>query len=113
MLPWIFAVLAFINAGLFYWGCQREKSLKPLAGVDHNSGHPSNRPRHLTRNRLITQALHRLILQLTTTLGFGRIYDQGPLATPVPEGSFEMRLLGEPQDKPQGSNGGPALPRKT
>jgi predicted nucleic acid-binding protein len=32
-------------------------------GVDHNSGHPSNRPRHLTHNILIAQALHRLILQ--------------------------------------------------
>jgi hypothetical protein len=45
-------------------------------GVDRNSGHLSNRPRHLTHNILITQALHRLIL--ATTLGFGRIYDQGP-----------------------------------
>jgi len=37
-------------------------------GVDHNSGHPSNQPRHLTRNRLIAQALHRLILQLRLVL---------------------------------------------
>jgi hypothetical protein len=37
-------------------------------GVDHNSGHPSNQPRYLTRNRLIAQALHRLILQLRLVL---------------------------------------------
>jgi hypothetical protein len=37
-------------------------------GFDHNSGHPSNRPRHLTRNRLITQAFHWLILQLCLVL---------------------------------------------
>jgi hypothetical protein len=37
-------------------------------GVDHNSGHPSKRPRDLMRNRLIAQALHRLILQLRLVL---------------------------------------------
>jgi hypothetical protein len=40
----------------------------PRVGVDHNSGHPSNRPRHLTHNRLITQDLIRIILQLRLVL---------------------------------------------
>jgi hypothetical protein len=39
-----------------------------FGGVDHNSGHPSNRPRHLTRNRLIAKALHWVILQLRLVL---------------------------------------------
>lgn len=29
MLSWLFAVLALLNAGLFFWGYQREKSLEP------------------------------------------------------------------------------------
>jgi hypothetical protein len=37
-------------------------------GVDHNSSHPPNQPRHLTRNKLIAQVLHRLILQLRLVL---------------------------------------------
>jgi hypothetical protein len=37
-------------------------------GIDHNFGYPFNQPRHLTRKRLIAQALHRLILQLRLVL---------------------------------------------
>lgn len=51
MLPWVFAILVLLNAGLFIWGYQREKSLEPLP-------------------------------------------------VPVPEGSYEIRLLGEPQKEP-------------
>jgi hypothetical protein len=47
---------------------QLELQLIIQAGLDHNSGHPSNQPRYLTRNRLIAQALHRLILQLRLVL---------------------------------------------
>lgn len=46
MLPWLFVVLVFLNAGLFFWGYQREKSLEPPP-------------------------------------------------TPVPEGRYEIRLIGE------------------
>jgi len=58
MLPWLFVVLVLLNAGLFFWGYQREKSLEP----------PS---------------------------------------TPVPQGRYEIRLLGEiPQDSRQAPNAG-------
>lgn len=52
MLPWIFVVLLLVNAGLFIWGYQHEKSLEP----------PS---------------------------------------TQVPEGRYEMRLLGEVPESPK------------
>lgn len=52
MLPWLFAVLVLLNAGIFLFGYQREKALEP--------------PR-----------------------------------TPVPEGSFQIRLLAEAQEEPQ------------
>lgn len=56
MLPWLFVVLVLLNAGLFFWGYQREKSLEP----------PS---------------------------------------TPVPEGQYEIRLIGAvPQDFRQAPN---------
>lgn len=53
MLPWLFAVLVVLNAGLFIWGYNREKSLEPPP-------------------------------------------------TPVPEGSYEIKLLEEEREEPQG-----------
>lgn len=58
MLPWLFVVLVLLNAGLSFWGYQREKSLEPSS-------------------------------------------------TRVPEGQYEIRLLGEiPQDSRQFPNAG-------
>lgn len=55
MLPWLFVVLVLLNAGLFFWGYEREKSKEPPP-------------------------------------------------TPVPEGRYEIRLIGEvPQASPQDS----------
>jgi hypothetical protein len=48
--------------------CEEPQFYDDRSGLDHNSGHPSNQPRYLTRNRLIAQALHRLILQLRLVL---------------------------------------------
>ena len=45
------------------------------SGVDHNSGYPSNRPRHLSAQQ--TDSIGVASDHPTATLGFGRIYDQG------------------------------------
>lgn len=52
MLPWIFVIFVLVNAGLFLWGYQRDKTLEPSR-------------------------------------------------TPVPEGSYEIRLVGEAREGPQ------------
>jgi hypothetical protein len=61
MLPRIFTVLFLLNAGLFYWGYQREQSLEAPP-------------------------------------------------TPMPEGRYELRLLGEPREswRKEGGNAGDA-----
>jgi formylglycine-generating enzyme required for sulfatase activity len=75
-----------------------EAQAKRRAGVDHNSGHPSNRPRHLTGNRLIAQALHLLIptIILLVLAGFmikaRRAEEAAAKATPKPFSIFRDRL---------------------
>jgi hypothetical protein len=51
-----------------FWATSLARAALTARGVDHNSGHPSNRPRYLTRNTLIGHGFCRIILQLRLVL---------------------------------------------